>query len=73
MMKTCMNRSWVHIIGKSKLFYSPKPLKPGMLNQFKDQGTLNTYKAMDRVVKYLESIQIIQFSNNKGIVFSMYI
>ena len=44
-----------------------------MLDQLKNQGTLNTYKAMDRVIKYFESIQIIQFSITKGIAFSMYI
>ena len=44
-----------------------------MLNQLENQGTLNTYKAVNRVVKYLESIQIIPFSVIKGIAFSMYI
>ena len=73
MVKTRMNRSWINIVGKSKLFDSSKPLKPRMLDQLKNQGTLNTYKAMDRVIKYFESIQIIQFSITKGIAFSMYI
>jgi len=73
MVKTRMIRTWVNIIRESELFDSSQALEPRVLNQFKNQGTLYTYKAVNRVVKYLESIQIIPFSTIKGIAFSMYI
>ena len=72
-LETSMYCTRINIIRKSKLLDPSKPLKPGMLNQLENQGTLNTYKAVNRVVKYLESIQIIPFSVIKGIAFSMYI
>jgi hypothetical protein len=59
MMKSGMQSTRIYIIGKSKLFYAPEPLKQRFFNNIENQFAVDSNESIYRIVEYFPFVQAV--------------